>query len=73
MAFDLGKTELRKSQVARHIGTDAAVVGVDGVAYGRTWAVAAPDFKPGNLIYRSTRDYDGEYKTRFLHRTETCE
>ena len=73
LAFDLGKTELRTSQVARHIGTDAAVVGVDGVAYGRTWAVAAPDFKPGNLIYRISRDLDGEDKTRYLHRTETGE
>lgn len=73
LAFDLGKTELRTSQVARHIGTDAAVVGVDGVAYGRAWAVAAPDFKPGNLIYRISRDLDGEDKTRYLHRTETGE
>ncbi len=73
LAFDLNTTDLRASKVARHIGADAAVVGDDGVAYGRTWAVAAPDFKTGNLIYKISRDTDGEDKTRYLHRTETGE
>ena len=73
MAFDLTGTDLQTTRIARHIGTDAAVVGNDGIAYGRTWAVAAPDFRPGDLIYRISRDLDGEDKTRYLHRTETGE
>ena len=73
LAFDLGGTDLRTSKIAQHIGADAAVVGGDGIAYGRTWAVAAPDFKTGDLIYRISRDIDGEDKTRYLHRTETGE
>ncbi len=71
LAFDLEKSDLRTSKIAGHIGSDAAVVGYDGIAYGRTWAVAAPDFKPGNLIYRISRNLEGEDKTRYLHRTET--
>lgn len=73
LAFDLGNTDLRTTRIARHIGVDAAVVGNDGIAYGGTWAVAAPDFKPGNLIYRISRDLDGEDKTKYLHRTESGE
>lgn len=70
LAFDMEETDLRTTQIARHIGNDAAIVGTDGVAYGRTWAVAAPDFKPGNLIYKISRDLEGEDKTKYLHRTE---
>ena len=73
LAFDMNDTELRTSQIARHIGADAAVVGGDGIAYGRAWAVAAPDFKPGNLIYRISRDISGQDKSQYLHRTETGE
>ena len=73
LAFDMDGTDLRTTQIARHIGTDAAVVGNDGIAYGRTWAVAAPEFYPGNLIYRISRDLDVEDKSRYLHRTETGE
>lgn len=71
LAFDLDDTDLRTTRVARHIGTDAAVVGNDGIAYGRTWAVSAPDFKAGNLIYRISHDLEGEDKTKYLHRTST--
>ena len=70
LAFDMGETDLRTTQIARHIGNDAAIVGTDGIAYGRTWAVAAPDFRPGNLIYKISRDLDGEDRTKYLHRTE---
>lgn len=73
LAFDLNETDLRATQIARHIGGDAAIVGTDGVAYGATWAVAAPDFMPGDLIYRISRDLEGEDKTKYLHRTETGE
>lgn len=68
LAFDTKKTQMRAKQIARHIGTDAAVVDIDGVAYGNTWAVAAPDFKAGDLIYRISRDIAGEDTSRYLHR-----
>ena len=73
LAFDLDNSLLRTSQVAKHIGSDAAVVGSDGIAYGDLWAVAAPDFKPGNLIYKISRDINGEDKTKYLHRTKMGE
>ena len=68
LAFDIHDTHLRTANIAHHIGDDAAVVGVDGIAYGRTWAVAAPDFNQGDLIYRISRDVFGEDKTKYLHR-----
>lgn len=73
LGFDLDETDLRVAQIARHIGSDCAIVGTDGIAYGRTWAVSAADFHPGDLIYRISRDLDGEDKTKYLHRTETGE
>lgn len=73
LGFDLDETDLRVAQIARHIGSDCAIVGTDGIAYGRTWAVSAADFRPGDLIYRISRDLDGEDKTKYLHRTETGE
>ena len=71
--FDLDDSDLRTAKIAAHIGDDAAIVGQDGIAYGNTWAVSAPDFKPGNLIYRISRNIEGEDKTKYLHRTETAE
>lgn len=68
LAFDINHTHLRTANIAHHIGEDAAVVGPDGVAHGRTWAVAAPDFNHGDLIYRISRDVFGEDKTKYLHR-----
>lgn len=68
LAFESAQTQLRTNQVARHIGTDAAVVGDDGVAFGDTWAVAAPDFVSGDLIYRVSRDVAGQDTSKYLHR-----
>lgn len=68
LAFDLGTDAVRAASVARHIGIDAAVVGSDGVAYGASWAVTAPDFAPGDLIYRISRDVTGEDTSKYLHR-----
>ncbi len=68
LAFELSKTELNANKIARHIGGDAAVVGDDSVAYGDTWAVSAPDFIPGDLIYRISRDVSGEDTAKYLHR-----
>lgn len=73
LSFDLNQSSLRTNQVARHIGSDAAVVGSDGIAYGGAWAVSAPDFRPGDLIYKISRDITGEDKTKYLHRTENSE
>ncbi len=68
LAFVTADTGLRTNQIARHIGSDAAVVSDDGVAYGNTWAVAAPDFIPGDLIYRISRDIAGTDTSIYLHR-----
>ncbi len=68
LAFDLNTDLLRTNRIARHIGGAAAIVGDDGVAYGENWAVMAPDFNPGNLIYRISRDVSGEDKSKYLHR-----
>lgn len=68
LAFDLGIGDLRTASVARSIGVDAAVVGADGVAYGSAWAVSAPDFMPGDLIYRISRDVTGTDTEKYLHR-----
>ncbi len=69
LAFDLGRDNVRTARVARHIGDDGAIVDSDGIAYGTSWAVTAPDFKPGDLIYRVTRDFSGTDKSKYLHRT----
>lgn len=68
LAFPPATTDLRQANVAKHIGGDAAIVGADGIAYGNAWAVVAPDFKQGDLIYRITRDLSGEDKSKYLHR-----
>ena len=68
LAFDLDTTLKRKSRIAKNIGSDAAIVGPDGIAYGDTWAVTAPAFVPGNLVYRITRNQSDFDTTRFLHR-----
>ncbi len=68
LGFNTGATNLHTANIAHHIGDDAAIVGADGVAYGRTWAVSAPDFEPGDLVYRISRDVAGEDKTKYLHR-----
>ena len=68
LGFQMGSTNLHTANIAHHIGDDAAIVNDDGVAYGHTWAVGAPDFRPGDLIYRITRNVTGEDKTKYLHR-----
>ncbi len=73
LAFKIDDSYLHASQIAKHIGSDAAVVGDDGIAYGNTWAVAAPDFKTGDLIYRITRTISGEDTSKYLHRATSGE
>ena len=68
LAFETPDDDLRTNKIARHIGGDAAVVDDDGIAYGNTWAVAAPDFLSGDLIYRISRDVAGTDTSQYLHR-----
>ena len=68
LAFDLQTTAKRVARIAKNIGADAAIVGADGIAYADTWAVTAPDFKQGDLVYRITRNQGDFDTTRFLHR-----
>lgn len=73
LAFVASDKNLRTNKIARHIGGNAAVVGEDGIAYGNSWAVAAPDFLPGDLIYRISRDVAGEDTSKYLHRATSGE
>ena len=68
LAFDLKTTPKRIARIAANVGADAAVVGSDGIAYGDTWAATAPEFMPGNLVYKITRNQGDFDTTRFLHR-----
>lgn len=68
LAFDLQTTPKRIARIAQNVGANAAVVGADGIAYGNTWAVTAPEFAPGNIIYKITRNQGDFDTTRFLHR-----
>lgn len=73
LAFNMAENDLRANKIAGHIGGDAAVVGGDGIAYGNTWAVSAPDFISGDLIYRISRDIAGEDTSKYLHRATSGE
>ena len=73
LAFSMAKNDLHAHKIASHIGGDAAVVGNDSIAYGNTWAVSAPDFVPGDLIYRISRDIEGEDTSKYLHRATSGE
>lgn len=68
LAFDLDTSKRRIAQIAQNIGSDAAIVADDGVAYGDSWAVTAPDFRPGNLVYKISRDLSDIDTSKFLHR-----
>lgn len=68
LAFDMAKDELQANSIVKHIGDDAAIVVDGGVAYGKNWAVGAPDFIPGQIIYKISRDITGEDRTKYLHR-----
>lgn len=63
----------RVAQIANNIGIDAAVVGPDGIAYGDSWAVTAPGFHEGNLIYKISRNLSDVDTSRFLHRGSSGE
>ncbi len=71
LGIDPDRDGLRAARIARHIGDAAAVVADDGVAYGDMWAVTAPEFRPGMVIYRVSRNASGDDKTRYLHRVSS--
>lgn len=64
---------MRAARIADHIGTGAATVGPDGVAHGASWAVAAPDFEPGDLIYRINYNFNDGDSSKYLHRGSSGE
>ncbi len=73
LAFEFDTTDHRIAQIANYIGMDAAIVGPDKIAYGDSWAVTAPEFTPGNLIYKITRNLSDMDTARFLHRGSSGE
>ena len=68
LAFDFQLPIKRVAEIAKNIGADAAIVDQDGIAYGDSWAVTAPGFNNGNLIYKITRNLSDVDTSRFLHR-----
>ncbi|MBP9999129.1 MAG: hypothetical protein KBT14_00335 [Proteobacteria bacterium] len=68
LVFRVSDSAVRTNQIARQIGGDAAIVSDDGIAYGATWAAAAPDFTPGDLVYRVSHNFSGQDRNNFLHR-----
>ena len=68
LEFNFDLPTKRVAQIADNVGTDAALVDENGVAYGDTWAVTAPDFKPGGLVYKITHSMSDFDTARFLHR-----
>lgn len=68
LEFNFDLPTKRVAQIANYIGTDAALIDENQVAHGDTWAVTAPDFRPGGLVYKITRSMSDFDTSRFLHR-----
>ena len=73
LAFPMRDNMLHANKIARHIGGDAGIVDSNLVAYGDTWAVSAPDFVSGDLVYRISRDVSNQDTSKFLHRATSGE
>ncbi len=74
LAFEFPSISTKRvAQIANNVGIDAAVVGPDGIAYGDSWAVTAPGFHAGNLIYKISRNLSDVDTSRFLHRGSSGE
>ena len=74
LAFEFPSLSTKRvAQIANNVGMDAAVVGPDGIAYGDSWAVTAPGFRTGNLIYKISRNLSDVDTSRFLHRGSSGE
>jgi type II secretory pathway pseudopilin PulG len=72
-AFKIGGSLLRSAQIARIIGADAASVDSDGVARNISWAASAPDFAPGDLVYRISHDFRLDNNYKYLRRVTSPE
>ncbi|MBQ6736176.1 MAG: hypothetical protein IJQ90_01680 [Alphaproteobacteria bacterium] len=73
LAFEFPLPIKRVAQIANNVGPDAAIVGPDKIAYGDSWAVTAPGFREGNLIYKISRNLSDIDTARFLHRGSSGE
>lgn len=80
LLFNIDDSKYRVSSIAKYIGGDAAVVGDDNRAYAKDWAVQLPDSwsdvlasGDNHLVYRITRDFGGDDKTLYLHRSNLGE
>lgn len=71
LAFNLENNDYSVADIAKYIGTNAAVVHNDGKAYGPDWQVSIPadaGFNTGDLVLKITHDFGGDDKTKYLHR-----
>lgn len=73
LAFTVDNNMLHSAKIAEKVGSDAAVVGKDGIAYGDSWAVAAPEFKSGDIVYRIERNFSSDDNSKYLHRSTSGE
>jgi hypothetical protein len=68
LLFSLG-TAYRTANIAKYIGSDAALVSDDNIAYSNDWAVSFDDdLTPGDLVFKITHDFSEADNDRYLHR-----
>ncbi len=70
-SYEIKDGGIRAAKIAEKIGQNAAVVSLDGVAYGSAWAISSPDLRPGDLVYKISYDFSGDDTSKYLHKTET--
>lgn len=68
LLFSLGAA-YRTANIAKYIGSDAALVSDDNIAYSNDWAVGFDeDLTPGDLVFKITHDFSEADNDRYLHR-----
>ena len=69
LAFHFG-SDYKTANIAKYIGSDAAIVSDDNAAYARDWAVNFGEdiLTPGDLIFKITHNFSDSDSTQFLHR-----
>ena len=68
LVFSLG-TAYRTAHIAKYIGSDAALVSDDNIAYSNDWAVSFDDnLTPGDLVFKITHDFSEADNDKYLHR-----
>jgi hypothetical protein len=61
---------LSAHKITNFIGSDAAVVEDDNVAYSiNGWAIEIPESKPGDIVYKVSETKSENESTKYLHRT----